>query len=202
MNTSEIKMDKYAARARYNRLKKLDPGRFRKQRPEIRDRLIKEQKMAQRIYFHVAQSRRVLNLQESFVIAGLDQRGWPKLAIEQADHKFTWCRSRSSTIVTFGQLDDWHWHRKTSINVLLHGHTLHMNAAPRSLRAVVPTIPPDLMPKGKLERYHILWEAEWTTAAPKDPILLQHLTGDAWLILAQWDLTEVERMVLTARFDR
>jgi hypothetical protein len=72
------------------------------------------------------------------------------------------------------------------------------------LRAMVPSIPPELRPDGKLDRFHILWEAEWErdTAVPPppvDPALLRHLGGDLYSVIAVWDLTEVEQLVLAGR---
>lgn len=69
-------------------------------------------------------------------------------------------------------------------------------------RALAPPIPHELRPKRGLENYHILWEAEWEPVAPRDPLLLRRLgAGDMWLVVAAWDLTEVEQMALTARIN-
>jgi hypothetical protein len=65
-------------------------------------------------------------------------------------------------------------------------------------RALVPLIPPWARPKAKLSNYHILWEADWTDV-PVDPALLKHLGGPLYVVLAVWDLTEVERSVLSLR---
>jgi hypothetical protein len=34
--------------------------------------------------------------------------------------------------------------------------------------------------------------------AQVNPLLLQHIEGDLWAVLAQWDLTEIERAILGA----
>jgi hypothetical protein len=65
--------------------------------------------------------------------------------------------------------------------------------------AIVPIIPVHLRPKRGLANYHILWEAEWTKRYPVDPYLLRRLGGDAWLVVAAWDLTDVERAVMSSR---
>ena len=67
-------------------------------------------------------------------------------------------------------------------------------------RAVVPAIPAYLRPAGNLEDYHVLFEAKWEKCAPPDPILLKHISGHMYSVLAQWDLTDVEKAVLEGRF--
>ncbi len=64
----------------------------------------------------------------------------------------------------------------------------------------MPIVPINLRPKRGLANYHILWEAEWHNVVPVDPLLLRRLgKGDLWLVVAAWDLTEVEQAALTAR---
>nr|RAW03963.1 hypothetical protein DBT41_10200 [Aerococcus urinae] len=65
--------------------------------------------------------------------------------------------------------------------------------------AKVPIIPVHLRPRHALANYHILWEADWHEV-PYDPYLLRRIgKGDMWLVVAMWDLTEVERSALSAR---
>ncbi len=63
----------------------------------------------------------------------------------------------------------------------------------------MPIIPVHLRPKRGLVNYHILWEAEWTKTYPADPYLLRRFGGDAWLVVAGWELTDVERAVMSQR---
>ena len=65
----------------------------------------------------------------------------------------------------------------------------------RTSKAVVPSIPPRLRPKIAYSNLHILWEAEWETV-PTDPMLLRHLDGALYVVLAVWDLTDLEKAVL------
>jgi hypothetical protein len=68
-----------------------------------------------------------------------------------------------------------------------------------TLEAPVPPIPPAHRPAGDLGKYCILWEVDkWVAREPPaDPMLLRPLgqTG-LYVVLAHWDLTPVERMVL------
>lgn len=66
---------------------------------------------------------------------------------------------------------------------------------------IVPIVPVHLRPKRAVGNYHILWEAEWTKVVPRDPMLLRRITGDLWLVVAAWDLTEVERAALATRLN-
>lgn len=68
-------------------------------------------------------------------------------------------------------------------------------------RTTVPLIPPGVRPRlRRLRGFHILWEVEgWDRTPPKDPALLRHVRGDLWSVVAVWDLTELERYVLSQR---
>lgn len=85
--------------------------------------------------------------------------------------------------------------------------------------ALVPMIPPEVRRglrngNGSRCRKHaasndrkrfILWEVdEWSdtrlrSQPDRDPLLLEHLHGEMYIVLAQWDLTEIERMVMLGR---
>lgn len=66
--------------------------------------------------------------------------------------------------------------------------------------ALLPTPPIHLRPKRGLANYHVLWEAEWTKIVPHDPMLLRRIgRADLWLVVASWELTEIERAVLSTR---
>lgn len=68
-----------------------------------------------------------------------------------------------------------------------------------SATALVPIVPPRLHPRAALTNYLILWDAVWTPAPPRDPLLLRHLAGALYAIVAQWDLTPLEQAVLRGR---
>lgn len=67
---------------------------------------------------------------------------------------------------------------------------------------VVPSVPPSLRPRHALGGYDILFEVEEWEIDPKvpvDPALLKHMGGDLYAVLAVWDLTDLERLVLRGR---
>ena len=65
--------------------------------------------------------------------------------------------------------------------------------------AIVPIVPAGLHPGPALSNYHILWDAVWTPEPPRDPLLLKHLAGSLYAIVAHWDLSPLERAVLAGR---
>lgn len=72
--------------------------------------------------------------------------------------------------------------------------------------AMVPVTPPKHRPRpnANMSKLLVLWEADdwtWRTTPqpPGDPALLQHVAGDIYAVLATWDLTELERLVLSGR---
>lgn len=62
-------------------------------------------------------------------------------------------------------------------------------------KARVPLIPLHLRPSG-LSNYFILFEAEWNPIPPKDPMLLKQLHDNVFVVVAEWNLTDLERAVL------
>lgn len=68
-------------------------------------------------------------------------------------------------------------------------------------RTLVPPIPFHLRPNGDAAKYFILWEVEkweeWRPSrAPGDPFLLERIAHPIYVVVAQWDLTELERRIL------
>jgi hypothetical protein len=64
---------------------------------------------------------------------------------------------------------------------------------------LVPEIPFHLRPADELKNYFVLWEVkEWRPLAPADPLLLERIQHPLYIVVAQWDLTELEQKLLTA----
>ncbi len=147
----------------------------------------------QRTYKVLAQGRTVIQAIKSIEVAGLGPDKMPLLAIAKATAKVCYWRTHTGYGVFSS---DERWARAKSkqfsakIAAVTSGH-------PEG-RAVVPLVPIHLRPKRGLENYHILWEADWQ-AIPKDPYLLRRIGGDMWLVVAAWDLTEVERAAMAHR---
>jgi len=67
----------------------------------------------------------------------------------------------------------------------------------RDVFAPVPFMPPSVRPRHYLSTYHILFEVENWTQYPADPFLLKHITGWLFVVEAEWELTELERQLLS-----
>jgi hypothetical protein len=159
-------------------------------------------------YRAAARGLPVIDLPRSVASGGLHDNGLPKIAVVRADA--TTCFARwSGNDVIFADRDDWHVNRGAlvgahSVRVPFAGDELpgwQARSRWRSGSTMVPIIPPDCRPKPRrMRRCHVLWEVEsWTQTPPYDPALLRHIRGSLWAVLAEWDLTELERLVLTQR---
>ena len=159
-------------------------------------------------YRAAARGLPVISLSRSVASGGFHGNSLPRLAVIRADATECFARWSGSSVI-FADRDDWNVNRGAlvgahSVRVRLAGDELPERTARKSWsagRTMVPIIPPKLRPKpSRLRRCHVLWEVEeWTYVAPEDPALLRHIRGDLWAVLAAWDLTELERLVLTQR---
>ena len=155
-------------------------------------------------YQAIAQGRVVIQALASIKAAGLGANGLPKLAIVRADAAECFLTLARNGSARFSMTNAWgcdHW-RRQHVD-LPPGSFPDSTAAPvrfSALQAIVPLIPIHLRPKRGLANYHILWEAEWERIVPRDPMLLRRLgRGDLWLVVAAWDLTEIEHAALSGR---
>lgn len=155
-----------------------------------------------RAYQLLAQGRLIIRALESIVRAGLNAEGLPKLAIARASAKQ--CnlvlRDDGSAYMT----DSERWWRRANASpsrwIDFSPGSFPGSRHVRDRTALLPSIPLHLRPQRGLANYHVLWEAEWTNVSPRDPFLLRRIgQADLWLVVAQWNLTEVERAALSTR---
>lgn len=162
-----------------------------------------------RAYQLLAQGRLIIRALDSIVKSGVGDDGWPKLAISRADLPKCRCTIRhdGSATMTCDPSNRSTWSRRQNaatdkwFDFAAGAFTAskHRNGW-NTGEALVPPVPLHVRPKRGLANYHILWEAEWTPVPPRDPFLLRRIgRGDMWLVVAMWDLTEVERVALAAR---
>lgn len=193
MDTQQISMPRAEARALY---------RSYKQHLHYSQPIDRE---CMRAYQLLAQGRLVIKAIESVAKAGLGADGLPKLAVARADG--VGCtlalRHDGSAIMT---TDDRVWYRRSNAApsrwMDFPAGTFGGAKSVRDRVALLPPIPLHLRPHRGLASYHILWEAEWTKVPPRDPYLLRRIgKADLWLVVAMWDLTEVERAALATRLN-
>jgi hypothetical protein len=148
------------------------------------------------IYKRIAAGKLVIRALASITAAGLNAAGQPKLAIARADEKEIDCHIWN---------DGCRFEPRTRGNVRARDRIFSvsipgMSTNTRNCRAVVPLIPVHLRPRKAIAKYHVLWEAEWNSY-PVDPYLLRRFGEDAWLVVASWDLTPVERAVMSSKLN-
>lgn len=186
---------------------RMDPDKARELYADYtrhRDRMRPEDQEIATIYRQIARGQTVIRALESIRAAGVNEQGLPKLAIAPAyltECWFTISGTGQHTRVRFGKQQAYDREKKGVVRMPWPNFAEPSAGSRWTWCAQVPLIPVHLRPKASLERYHILWEAEWTKRYPVDPFLLRRFGGDAWLVVAAWDLTEVERAVMEQRLN-
>jgi hypothetical protein len=161
-------------------------------------------------YRAAARGLPVVRLSEVMAAGGWFENGLPRLAIARADTTtvFVSVRHYGGDVAWDVEFRDDPWARLRAQHVGAHGVTVPMPrfepmaGRPRfSGQTIVPIIPPRFRPRlRRMHGVHILWEVErWDPTPPTDPALLRHIRGDLWAVLATWDLTPLERAVLSQR---
>lgn len=200
MTIDTITMDPAAAQAAYREYQ----AAVRQERGEVRSRWHAEDLALVQAYRQLAKGRAVIDAGAAMRTAGLREDGYPKLAICSSHLEKCWCYMGWSGDVEFsGKESRWRRERSPAAErVHFPEGTFQTSDGLRGnqVSTLVPIIPPALRPKTKLEAFHTLWEVEsWTLEPPRDPLLLKHLGGMLYTVLAIWDLTEIERAVLAWR---
>ena len=172
---------------------------FLEYRRAVRERHNAEDEMIMRGYRALSQGHQVINLLDVMKAGGEDDLGRPRLAIARADEKRVVMHRWADGRFQMGP-DVRGSVRSPSRLFNFPVDTMPREINPRTRQwqyaAIVPSVPPQYRPKADLSNYHILWEAEWTRAAPRDPALLKHAGGWIYVVLAVWDLTPLEQAVL------
>lgn len=205
MNVPTITMDPELAKAKLKA--------FRANKHKDAESLYAETATA---YAALAEGTPILNLSLAIQAGGFFSDMRPKVAIARADRRevcFRW-RADSETGAFdcsagrdgFGREPG--LFRSADLGQLHNQWATDSRGVKQYLKLVegytmVPMVPADVRPeKGQLREWWILFEVDkWFDRphgmkAPVDPLLLKHLGGELYAVLAQWDLTDVERMIL------
>lgn len=153
-----------------------------------------------RAYHLISRGRMIIQALASITAAGLhdapftDNHRKPKLAIARADAKRCDMQTSNGSVSFYADYDKPR-EQKRRIEVPMPG----VRSTDASGRAIIPLIPIGVRPRRGIQNYHILWEAEWQTI-PHDPMLLRRIgRADMWIVVAAWDLTQVERAAMASR---
>ena len=194
----------------------------------VRERHSEEDAQILRGYRALAQGHAVIDLPKCIRLGGEFtegfQAGLPRLAVATASHDWVWVERYQDGHVNFlpGVRGAWRGsphrisnQRRKDVYRMPAGTMSVDTAQPQtsratnytypwagSMRAMVPHVPPALRPRHSLDGYAVLFEVEeWAPDpdAPRDPALLKHIGGDLYAVVATWDLTELERLVLAGR---
>lgn len=206
MNLPIIEMDRNVARRAFleyrdsvRALAEKEIDAVDEKRREAVAELMSRDAAIMRGYRHLALGRQVISLRDAITQGGADAQGRPRLAVARADMQTVRMSRSANGALTFGrsQRAD-HRDARTQRHWSFDAGTMPPdNLGWRTADAIVPMIPPRFRP-AVLERYALLWEAEWRNVVPVDPALLRALGDGLYVVLATWDLTPLERAVLGA----
>lgn len=157
-------------------------------------------------YRAAARGLPIIDLPATIAAGGRFPNGLPRLAVVRANATECWVRVSSTwrnehDVITYcDQAND-----RGRAAVSKHRVSVrapHVGALETwGGHTIVPLIPPQFRPgRYRLHLFHILWEVEkWDPTPPVDPALLRHIRGNLWSVVATWDLSPLERAVLSAR---
>lgn len=175
-------------------------------RRAVRARAQCEDELLMRGYRALSQGRQIISVAEAIAQGGVGSDGLPQMAICRADAERCFVRYERSGVVRFAANSSGVFGRgrvdRSLIRVFRPGMlpTYPGQAwIPREGEARVPLVPAGLRPAHSLGNYFILWEATWNRIAPTDPALLKAIGGGLYIVLAVWNLTELERAVIGLR---
>jgi len=171
-----------------------------------------------KIYGHLQHGGKVIELAYAFKKGRLNSNKNPKLAICRADAKTCYLVKHDDGSAVFSceafndnARNNTFNGRVSLIDVSVPSGTFKFpdfswQSREQFVQTSVPVIPTSILApiQDKLEAYHILWEVEeWvhskTPRPPRDPILVSLVNNNIALVLATWDLTELERAVIRGR---
>jgi hypothetical protein len=211
MEINTITMDQHAAWRKAYDYK----DRLAKMKPSLSNAGIRtEYETALKGFEALAKGTKLIDLDDVMANCPLDHKARPKIAIARHDRKqvkfeWGWFTSKARFHTDFDREHD----PRESLIVRVNMSREHSQVNPQGQRlqkvegyALVPMIPLDVRPKtGIPENAYILWEVEqWSdhrldVAPDIDPYLLKHITGTLYAVIAEWELTDLERSIMRGR---
>lgn len=191
--------------------------KFREYSGAVRRSQFAADKLLARAYRALSEGHGIINVPQAMKKAGVHEvTGLPKLAIMRADYEFAYFERSPGTGAFFSFSERFYLGRRVrkaqaarqqfffDAEVFPDVPSLAFEYRWRAWRAPLPLIPPQFRPADAPSKYCLLWEVApdgWTRVEkprpPHDPMLLRPLGATGlYVVLAHWDLTPVERMVL------
>jgi hypothetical protein len=156
-----------------------------------------------RMYWQIKKGKVLIDISKIIKAGGCIKPGHPHLAICRAYGKKVRCTYWSDGTVNYKD-DQSGWRDQDAVVRIV-------NAFPKvtfgvrfqnshDLEAPVPLIPPKYRPKTLSLEHFILWEVDaWEMVPPTDPYLLRRITRNIFAVVAQWDLTPLEKAAMEGR---
>jgi hypothetical protein len=202
MTVAQISMKPAAARAAYEAYR----SAVRSSRTATKQAWQRADVALMRGYKALAAGKRVLDLHAVMTTAGLREDFYPKLAICPAHATECELRLHQNGGAVMG-ISRWRTGRRSVVQLPSGTFPTFTTYPPGSrtrphgwdsdVVTTVPLVPPQFRPNHDLSGYHLLWEVdEWKRVPPRDPMLLKHLGGALYVVLATWDLTPLEMAAL------
>lgn len=156
------------------------------------------------VYNQVRSGRKIIDISKVIAKGGIHKDITPRLAVAPIQWKKVFCKYHKNGGIEFLKSDSWKGrfvpHEISLLNCLPEWKNSERWPDHKILSAPVPPIPPKFMPAGSKEGYFILWEVdEWKMIPPTDPYLLKRITKTMFVVLAGWDLTELEKSAMAGR---
>jgi hypothetical protein len=152
-------------------------------------------------YRAMARGQQLISLSGAMRAAGVDEHGLPRLAISRSDATWVYTHGVSQDGGALFRMDKVVADRDPRRRVKVPADTFPRphRVTWRNWAAMVPAVPAPLRPSRHLDDYYTLWDVNWQLIPPEDPALLRHIGGDLYAVVAVWDLTPLERAVLSNR---
>ncbi len=153
----------------------------------------------------VSDGHQIIDLPKTIQSAGWDEKGRPHLAVVRATSSVVYFNRQGDDWIFGMKLADvggWDWQDHATGSEYRRVRVTAPKESPSATevqiaQAVAPSIPPEHRPRtGGLSRYHLLFEPVWENLPDPDPMLIRHVAGSLWVVLAVWDLTPIELAVL------
>jgi hypothetical protein len=201
MNSPTIQMEKSAAAAKLEEYEKA-----MEKNPKLATQIDRD---VMRGYKLLAKGARLVDVNEAIRHGGLNLAGLPKLAISRA-HVASVRFSRTSDLAAYLWHDHapryrWsgNWYTSDTYRWVLPDNVFPWDKKDhREVMALTPLIPLPIRPARSLHNYFLLWEANWHPAPPRDPYLLQQVTGSLMEIVAEWDVSDLELAAVSAAMQK